>query len=108
MHGSAHAKRLPEGLVQVGISESGPSRWRATTSSMAEASELLKHRRLGNHRLRLALLVGRALACSDLVEGAPLCLHLDMGVTREHGARDVPGDAHDHLVARARFRELRD
>ena len=47
----------------------------------------------------LALLVGRALACSDLVESAPLRLHPHMGVPREHSARDVPGDAHNHLVA---------
>jgi hypothetical protein len=30
-----------------------------------------------------------------------------VGVAGEHGARDVPGDAHDHLVARARLRKLR-
>ena len=32
----------------------------------------------------------------------------DVGVAGEHGARDVPGDTHDHLVARARFREFGD
>ena len=42
--------------------------------------------------------VGRTLACSNFVEGAPLRFHSHVGVTREHGARDVPGDAHDHLV----------
>src|ERR1035441_3311291 len=52
------------------------------------------------------LLVGRALACGDLVEGAPLRFHPHVGVAREHGARDVPSDAHDHLVARARRREI--
>jgi hypothetical protein len=31
-----------------------------------------------------------------------------VGVPREHGTRDVPGDAHDHLVAGARLREFRD
>ena len=30
-------------------------------------------------------------------------LHPHVGVAREHGARDVPGDAHDHLVAGARL-----
>ena len=29
-------------------------------------------------------------------------------VARQHGARDVPGDAHDHLVARSGLREFRD
>jgi hypothetical protein len=40
----------------------------------------------------------RALPCGDLVECAPLRLHPDVGIAREHGARDVPGDAHDHVV----------
>jgi hypothetical protein len=31
-----------------------------------------------------------------------------VGVAREHGARDVPGGAHDHFVPRARLGELRD
>ena len=56
----------------------------------------------------LALLVGRILSRGDLVEGAPLRFHPHVGVAREHGARDVSGDAHDHLVTRARLRELRD
>src|SRR5262245_7593569 len=30
-----------------------------------------------------------------------------MGVPRKHGARDVPGDAHGHLVARSRLSEFR-
>jgi hypothetical protein len=53
-------------------------------------------------RFFLALLVGGALARGDLVECAPLCFHPHVGITREHGARDVPRDAHDHLVACAR------
>jgi len=57
---------------------------------------------------RLALLVGCALARGDLVEGAPLSLYPYVGVAREHGAGDVPGDAHDHLIAGARLREFRD
>src|ERR1039457_6775910 len=51
----------------------------------------------------LALLVGRVLACSDLVECAPFCFHPRMGIPREHCARDVAGDTHDHLVARTRL-----
>jgi len=51
--------------------------------------------------LLLALFVGGALAGGDFVEGAPLSLHPHVGVAREHRARDVPGDAHDHLVAGA-------
>ena len=35
----------------------------------------------------LPLLVGRALACRDLVERAPLRFHPHVGVTRQHGAR---------------------
>jgi hypothetical protein len=31
-----------------------------------------------------------------------------VGVAGEHGARHVPGDAHDHLVAGARLGEFRD
>jgi hypothetical protein len=42
---------------------------------------------------------GRALARGDFVEGSSLLFHPDMGVPREHGERDVPSDAHDHLVA---------
>ena len=30
-----------------------------------------------------------------------------VGVAREHGARDVPGDAHDHFVTGPVFREVR-
>jgi hypothetical protein len=56
----------------------------------------------------LALLVGRALARGDFVEGAPFRFHPHVGVPREHGARDVPWDAHDHLVAGARFGRFRD
>jgi hypothetical protein len=55
--------------------------WHATPSSMAEASELLKHRRLRDHRghllrcFSLASLVGGALARGDFVEGVPLRFH---------------------------------
>jgi hypothetical protein len=59
-------------------------------------------------RFRLALLVGCALARRDFVEGAALCLHPHVGIPGEHGARDVPGDAHDYLVAGTRLGELRD
>ena len=52
----------------------------------------------------IAPFVRRALACSDLVEGAPLRFHPHVGVPREHGARDVPRDAHDDLVACAHSR----
>ena len=52
-------------------------------------------------------LVGRALPRGDLVEGVPFCFHPHVGVAREHGARYVSGDAHDHLVTRARLRKLR-
>jgi len=41
-------------------------------------------------RFCVSLYVGRALARGDLVQGAPLRLHPDVGVAREHGARDVP------------------
>src|ERR1035441_7522807 len=54
-------------------------------------------------RSRPARFVGRVLACGDLVKGAPLRFHPDVGVAREHGARDVPEDAHDHFVVRAGF-----
>ena len=46
----------------------------------------------------LAPLVGCALAHGNLIEGASLRFHPHMRVAREHGARDVAGDAHDHLV----------
>jgi hypothetical protein len=42
----------------------------------------------------------------DLIEGAPLSFHPNMGVPRKHGARDVAGDAHDDLVASARLGEF--
>jgi hypothetical protein len=60
--------------------------------------------------VRLALLVSRALACGDLIQSAPFRFHPHVGVAREHGARSVPGDAHDRLVASAglgKFREQR-
>jgi len=31
-----------------------------------------------------------------------------MGIPREHGTRDAPGDAHDHLVARGGFGQFGD
>jgi len=75
----------------------------------------LKHQWFSSHRTLLpplgfflALLVGGALARGNLVQGTPFRFHPHVGVTREHGARDVPGDAHDHLVARARLGGLRD
>jgi len=58
--------------------------------------------------LPVALFVRRAVARGDLGPGraaSPLSCHV--GVPREHGARDVPGDAHDHLVTAARLGELR-
>src|ERR1017187_206410 len=48
---------------------------------------------------------GRALACSDFVEGAPFRVHPGRGSKRES---NVPGDAHEHLVARTRLRKLRE
>jgi hypothetical protein len=51
-----------------------------------------------------ALLLRRPLACGDLVQGAPLRLHPDVGIAGKHGARDAPSDAHDHLIAGARSR----
>jgi hypothetical protein len=57
------------------------------------AVRLLKQRGLGDHQrlllllcFFLALLVGVALARSNLVEGAPFSLHPHVGVAREHGA----------------------
>ena len=44
---------------------------------------------------------GRWLA-HDGFQGLALRFHPNVGVPREHNARDVLGDAHDHLVARAR------
>ena len=76
---------------------------------------LLNHRYLRDCRslqlpfgFLLAFLVGRALACRDFVERAPLGFHPHVGVARQHGARDVPGDAHDDFIARARLGEFRD
>jgi hypothetical protein len=42
-------------------------------------------------------LVRRALPRRNFIQGAPLCPHPHVGVAREHGARDVPSDAHDSL-----------
>ena len=50
-----------------------------------------------------ALLIRRALPRGDLVEGPPFRFHPHVGVPRQHGTGDVPGDANDHLVARARL-----
>lgn len=55
----------------------------------------------------LPLLVGGALTYGDLVKRAPLRFHRDVGVARERGPCDMPGDAHDHLIARTRLGELR-
>ena len=84
-------------------------------ANIAESGPLLNHWWYRDHQtllppfsFLLALLVGCALAGGNLVEGAPLRLHPDMGVAREHDARDVPGDAHDHLVARARLGQFGD
>ena len=55
-----------------------------------------------------ALLVGCVLACGDFVEGAPIRFHPNLGAMRRHGARDVPGDAHDHLGACVQLGEFRD
>jgi len=43
----------------------------------------------------------------DLVKGAALRLHPNMRVAGAHGARNVPCNAHNHLVARTRLREFR-
>src|ERR1035437_1054126 len=56
---------------------------------------------------RSTLRVGRILARGDLVEGAPFRFHPYVGIAGKHGARDVPGDAHDHLVASSRIVEFR-
>ena len=60
---------------------------------------------VGNHRslLRplcfpLTILVGRALACGNLIEGAPLRVRPHAGVAGEHGARDVPSDTYPEGV----------
>jgi hypothetical protein len=44
---------------------------------------------------------GCALASGNFVEGAPLGFHSNVGVAREHGPRDVPGDVHGGLVTAA-------
>jgi hypothetical protein len=41
------------------------------------------------------VIVGSALACGNLVEGAPLGLHPNVRVPGQHGPRDVPSDAHN-------------
>jgi hypothetical protein len=43
-----------------------------------------------------------------LVQRMALDFHPHVGVARQHGARDVPGNAHDHLGARTRLGEFRD
>ena len=50
-------------------------------------------------RFPLALLVGIALPLGDFIERAPLRFHPHVGVAREHGARDVAGDAHNRFFA---------
>jgi hypothetical protein len=76
---------------------------------------LLNHHWWRDHRsllqpfeFQLALLVGCALPWGDFVQGAPLRLHPHVRVPGEHRARDLPGYAHDHLVAGARLRSFRD
>jgi hypothetical protein len=114
---SVRGSILPDAAVFTDCSASGRGLlvhwpWHATPSSMAEASELLKHRRLRDHRghllrcFSLAFLVGGALTRGDLVEGAPFRFHSHMGVAREHGPRDVPGDAHDDLITGTRLSEF--
>jgi hypothetical protein len=56
----------------------------------------------------LAIIIGRALPYGDFVEREPFRFHPDVGVPRKHGAGDVPGDAHDYLVACTRLSQLRD
>jgi hypothetical protein len=46
----------------------------------------------------LPIIVGRFLPRGDFVEGAPFRLHPHVGVARQHGSGDVPGDAHDPFV----------
>jgi hypothetical protein len=46
------------------------------------------------------LVVQHALPCGDLVERPPFRFHSDIGIAREHGARDAPAGLRDHLVAR--------
>jgi hypothetical protein len=45
----------------------------------------------------------RSLVCD---ESMTVRLHPHVGVPREHGARDVASDAHDHLVTGARLGDL--
>ena len=52
--------------------------------------------------------LGRCALPLDVFQRLPLGLGPGVAVAREHGARDVPGDAHDHLGAGARLCELRD
>jgi hypothetical protein len=75
----------------------------------------LKHQRIWGRRtvfpllgFLFALLLGRAPTYRDLVEAAPFRFHPDVGITGKHRARDVAGDAHDHLVTGARLSEFRD
>jgi len=42
----------------------------------------------------------RLLPRRNLVQSPALRFHPHVGVSREHGAGDVAGDAHDHMVAR--------
>jgi len=65
-------------------------------------------RNLLPHRFILPLLVGRFLPRTDFIQCPPFGLHSYVRVPGEHGAGDVPGDAHDYLVARTPVREFRD
>src|SRR5260370_29657512 len=82
----------------------------AADKSCPSLVAILNQYRLRDHRslaligVCFALLVGRALAGGDFIEGAPFSFHAHMRVAREHGARNVPGDAHDDFIARARLR----
>ena len=89
-----------------------PDRW---TAPHVYALRLLNDHRFRHHRspplpfsFLFPLLIGRDLPHRDLVKGAPLRFHPDMGVAREHSARDGADDAYDHLVARTGLGELSD
>ena len=52
------------------------------------------------------LLVGGPLPCRDLVQRSPFRFHPHVRIAREHGARDVAGNVHGHLIASTRFPEV--
>jgi hypothetical protein len=45
-------------------------------------------------RFFIAPLVGLALALGNFVQGAPFRFHPQVGIPREPGTTDVPGDGH--------------